>query len=428
MAKINLDDHKDNEFLSSFFELRDHVSSADLTKLSNDELQDLYNESAALKTYYDDLQQTVKLLANSLYGVVGNEHFRFYNPEVAGDITTEGKMFMFVVDNVINNYFKTWESDETLLNELKEAFPHQTNLSIKNVSQNKDICTYGDTDSRYVAMGVVMKACNFKPKSIEDACNFITWLDENRVAQKIRDGLKNDIVSRNGDLGYMIMELEVIGGKAIFLAKKKYVMSLLWKDGKNIAKSGKIKATGVEINQASSSQFVKNSIKAIINKLLTPGFNMMDVYKLGNKIVNHAMVAPTDELCLVTGIKEYSKWVEFDRSEIIYKNTSTTPGPQVRAAAEYNHFIHINGLEQVLPRYIGGKIKWYYAKNAAGVFGAPDGTDILDIPNAPKIDYDRQVEKLIINPIKRYLFSDDFDTSTFGKTEVLQSFSLFKNV
>lgn len=427
MGKLNLEDYRDNEFLSDFFALKTKVEETDLTQLSDDELQEMYNESAALKTYYDNLQQTVKLLANSLYGVVGNEHFRFYSPEVAGDITTEGKMFMFVVDEVINNYFKTWESDLTIQEELKAAFPNQ-DILIRNVPSNKDICTYGDTDSRYVVMGEVMKACNFKPTSVEEACRFVTWLDDNRIAQKIREGLKDDILSRNGDLGYMIMELEVIGGKGIFLAKKKYVMSLLWKDGKNISNLGKIKATGVEINQASSSQFVKNSIKAIINKLLTPGFSMMNVYKLGTKIVNRAMTAPTDELCLVTGIKEYSKWVEYDRDEIIYKKNSVTPAPQVRAAAEYNHFIHINGLEEVLPRYIGGKIRWYYAKNEAGVFGAPDGTDIADIPGAPQIDYERQVEKLIINPIKRYLFTDEIDSSTFGKTEVLQSFASFKKV
>lgn len=427
MAKINLDEHKDNVFLERFFDIRDRVNSTDLTKLSDNELQILFDEIAAQKTFYDGLQLTVKQLANSIYGACGSEYFRFYNPEVAGDITTEGKMFMFVVDQVINEYFKSWENDPTIEDELNAAFPGK-NIKITNTPKNHDLCVYGDTDSRYVDMGTIMKHANYKPKTPKEACDFVVWLDENRLAKLIADGLHDDIVNRNGTEGYMIMELETIGGKGIYLVKKKYIMSLFWKDGKLVADQGKLKATGVEINQGSTSQFVKKSIKAILNRLLTPGFKMTDIYRIGVQIVDRAKSAPIDELLKSSGISDYNKWVESDREELIYKPTKTTPSPMVRAAAEYNHFLATHGLMSEFPKYIGGKIHWYYAKSKAGVFGVPDGVSVADLPGAPEMDYDVQVDKLIIGPIKRYLFSSEIDKSSFGQTEILRSFAQIKKV
>lgn len=424
MAKINLNDHRDNEFLNSLFEIDDRVESMDLTRLSNDELQSLFDEAAAIKDYYDNLQQTVKQLANSIYGACGSEFFRFYNPEVAGDITTEGKMFMFIVDEVINKYFHSWESDPTIQNELQARFPDY-DIRITNV-KTTDICVYGDTDSRYVAMGDVMKAANFKPKNPKDACDFVVFMDENRLAKLIADGLHDDIVNRNGELGYMLMELETIGGKGIYLVKKKYVMSLFWKDGKLIADQGKIKATGVEINQASSSAFVKNTIKTVIKRLLTPGFKTENIYKIGNVLVDRAMAAPPDELLEAKGIGEYTKWVANDKEEIEWATTGAQA--HVRAAAEYNHFLYVNNLQDRFPRFIGGKIHWAYALNKAGVFGVPDGVELSELPGAPKIDYKKQVEKLIITPIKRYLFNENIDKASFGQKEILHSFGSIKRV
>ena len=425
MAKVNLDEHKDNEFLKSFFELKERLESKEINKYINDELIEIYAQAARAKEYYNGMQLTVKRLSNSIYGACGSEFFRFYNPEVAADITTEGKMFMFVVDHAINEYYHTWaDKDPEIETLLRERFPDK-DIRISNVKA-PDICVYGDTDSRYVAMGEVMKAANYKPKTPKEATDFVEFMEDNRIQKLIKEALHDDIVSRNGRLGFLIMEMETIGGKAIYLAKKKYVMSLFWKDGKLVADKGKIKSTGVEIQQGSTTPFVKKSIMAVLHKLLTPGTKIQDIYKLGVVLVNRAKSAPIDELLMSTGIKDYKKWIVSDKEEIVYSGTGTPA--QVRAAAEYNHYLYVNNLLDKLPKYIGSKIHWYYSLNKAGVFGVPDGVSISDLPSPPPIDYEHQVEKLIINPIKRYIFNSDIDKSTFGQKEVLFSFGQFKKV
>lgn len=425
MAKVNLNDHRDNVFLEHFFAIEDEVNNTDLTKLTDSELQELFDKIAATKEFFDGLQLTVKQLANSIYGACGSEFFRFYNPELAGDITTEGKMAMFVVDETVNRYFKNWESDPEILQELQSAFPDKE-FNIRNVPENIDLCVYGDTDSRYVDFGTIMKYAGYKPKTPKEACDFVVFMDEHRMAKKIEEDLYEYIKVRNGEQGFLIMELETIGGKAIYLVKKKYIMSLFWKDGKLVASQGKLKATGVEINQGSTSQFVKKHIKAVLNKLLTPGFKMTDIFKLGIVIVQRAMAAPIDELLLSTGIGAYKDWVSNDKDEIVFIKTGAQA--HIRAAAEYNHYLYENNLLSTFPKYIGGKIHWYYAKSDAGVFGVPDGVSVAELPGAPEMDYEKQVDKLIITPIKRYLFNTEIDKSAFGQKEVLFSFGKLKKV
>ena len=425
MAKVNIEEHRDNEFLNNFFELEKKVDEQDLTLLSDEDLRDLYEQADASKNYYNGMQKTVKQLANSIYGACGSEYFRFYNPEVAADITTEGKLFMFVVDHAINDYYHTWKDKDPEIEELlKKEYPDK-NITLTNV-KTKDICVYGDTDSRYVAYGDVMKSAGYKPKTPKEACDFVVFMENNRIQKLIADSLHDYIVERNGKLGYLIMELETIGGKGIYLVKKKYVMSLFWKDGKLVADKGKIKSTGVEIQQGSTTQFVKKSIMAVLHKLLTPGTKMTDIYKMGVVLVERAKAANPDDIIMSSGISDYKKWIINDKDTIVYAAKGTQA--HVRAAAEYNHFIHVNNLTDRFPKYMGGKIHWAYALNKAGVFGVPDGVNYSDLPGAPAIDYEKQVEKLIINPIKRYIFNSDIDKSTFGQKDVLFSFGQFKKV
>lgn len=406
-----------NDILTRFDDLT-KVVDTDLSLLSDDELQNLFNQAENDKNYYHNMEQVVKLLANSLYGAMGSPFFRFYNANVAGDITTEGKMFMFNVDNTINNYFRQWASDTDFHEQIKTKFPGH-NYIFKNISKQMDICVYGDTDSRYINFGEVFKHCNFTSKSIDEACEFILFLWKNKLDILVKENLAKDITERNGDLGYMIMELESIAGKGIFLAKKKYIMSKFWDDGKYVYHKGDIKAVGVEINQASTSEFVKKSIKIVLKKLLTPGSTTKEIYTIGTRLVNFAKSAPIDEIVLSQGIGDYNKWVVDD---INYPQWISGTNANVKAAIIYNQHLHKYNLVEDFPKYRIGKIKWYYALNEWGIFGVPDGVNIEDLPHHPEIDYNKQIDKLIITPLKRYIFSTDIDKDSFGQKEVIMSF------
>jgi DNA polymerase elongation subunit (family B) len=232
---------------------------------------------------------------------------------------------------------------------------------------------------------------------------------------------KKYVDERHGEFGHYLMELEVIGGKGIFVKKKKYLLSLLWKDGKYIADQGKIKAIGIEIIQGTTSKFVKDSQKRVLNRLLVPGTPVRDIYRIGNQIVNRANSMPINEMCKITSIKDYDSYVLSDTDILAFNPDKTTP-IHVRAAANFNKYLYDNKLldkvDKIRP---GTKIYWYYTADG-NVFGVPDDVEFNILGKIPEPDTMKQVEKLIINPLKRFIFSDEVTQESFGQKEIQMTF------
>ncbi|KKN19457.1 hypothetical protein LCGC14_0945520 [marine sediment metagenome] len=52
----------------------------------------------------DDTQTIIKFLTNSIYGIIGNEHFRFFNIFIAGTITSVGRLCIILSRKIIMKY------------------------------------------------------------------------------------------------------------------------------------------------------------------------------------------------------------------------------------------------------------------------------------------------------------------------------------
>lgn len=415
---MNLRDYRDIELLANYFELDDNITEDNLQNLSDEDLKLFYDKAYSYKEYYDNMQLIVKLCMNATYGACGSVYYRFYNPDVAEDITTEGKLAMMKVDKIINNFFQTWQNYPEIEKKYQERFGSHIKLTPTTV----DICNYGDTDSRYVQFGAVFKACGYVPHNPKDVIDFVLFTEENYMQKIIADGLHDYVVNKNGDPQFFIMELETIGGKQIALAKKKYVMSLYWKDGAYIADKGKIKSTGVEIVQGSSSKFVKDSMLKVIRMLLAPKSRIENVLKIANIITEQAKNQHPKALMKTNSANNYDKYVISSFPQMKWKDKTTV---QLKAAVSYNNFIQKNNLGEKFPKFIDGqKIYWYYCLpgEAYEVFGLPDGVEFEDLPGAPKMDINEQVKRLIINPLRKYIFSDSFDTKTLGQDVMQISF------
>jgi len=152
--------------------LQDRVESVDISKLTDAEIQALYDDCDAAMRYYEGMQRTVKDCANSVYGASGSPWFRYCNYAVAEDITNEGKQFLFMIDNAINDYYRNWASDTEIHEIIRAAFPA---YEFKFTNSDKDICVYGDTDSRYLDYGEIFKLAGFKPKKCKRSHRFYTF-------------------------------------------------------------------------------------------------------------------------------------------------------------------------------------------------------------------------------------------------------------
>ena len=415
---MDISNRKDIELLQTYFGLLESITKDTVSKMSDKELKDWYEQCKAGYDYYNGMQLITKLAMNAVYGACGSVYYRFYNPRVAEDITTEGKLAMIKVDHIINNFFRTWQNYPEIEENLKNRFGNNIRLT----PITKDCACYGDTDSRYICFGHIFEHCGYVPHKPQDVIDFVLFIEDNFMQKTIANGLHDYVVNKGGDPQYFIMELETIGGKSLFLKKKKYVMSLYWKDGKFVADKGKIKSTGVEIVQGSSSKFVKDSMLKIIRMLLTPKTKIENVFKIGNILVEQARTRPMKDLMKTNSANNYDLYVKQTYPNLVFEKKITV---QLKAAASFNHFIQKHNLTDRFPKFLDGqKIYWYYCQPGEPyeTFGIPDGVEPEDIPNIPKMDVEKQIQKLIIQPLKKYIFTDDFDSKTFGQDVVQVSF------
>lgn len=106
-------------------------------------------------SYYDMKQQTYKILGNSLYGLLGNPYFQFYDIDNSASITAFGRELIITTIKELNEYI---ENDISVDERYYKAFGEypiiDKGLTGTYNNQDGDLCynrmSHGDTDSFFV--------------------------------------------------------------------------------------------------------------------------------------------------------------------------------------------------------------------------------------------------------------------------------------
>lgn len=358
--------------------------------------------SQILYNFFDSMQLTTKKLCNSIYGGLGTPSLRYFNHNVANDITTEARNVCQLCERVGQHYFtKIWHVDYDFHKELSEHFPHFINENTVFEPIVDDVVITCDTDSNYITFDLVFKSIGFDPRELtsKEATDFIVYFMQKRLDPIYANILERHIVGRNGQ-NHMIFELEAVGGFGIFVAKKMYVYAKLWEDGKYIAEKGKLKVTGLDIKRSASSKKVKSIIETVINYIfIKKGIIDSSIFfSLCNSIKSKLAHESVDDISKATTLRKYDEYVINDTDKV--EVTSRCPFA-VRGSARYNKFIKDNNLIEDYPLLKNDMfIKVYY--DIEGLpFAYP--TDYGCPPNAPKFSLDIQLEKMVFSPIRRLI-------------------------
>lgn len=111
------------------------------------------NEDEA--SYYDMKQQTYKILGNSLYGLLGNPYFQFYDIDNSASITAFGRELIITTIKELNDYIEDeiWKDDK-YFNAFGQHAKIDEKLTGTYKNQDGDLCyrrmSHGDTDSFFV--------------------------------------------------------------------------------------------------------------------------------------------------------------------------------------------------------------------------------------------------------------------------------------
>ena len=203
---------------------------------------------------YHNIQWARKIALNSAYGAIGNQYFRYYDVRQASGITTAGQFIIRFIESQVNKY----------LNKILQ----------KEI--NKDYIVASDTDSIYVTLDeLVNKTC--KGKTDDQIANFLGKVCDNKIEPFIEKCFNELSNYTNAYKNAMVMKREVITNKAIWVAKKRYMMNVLDEEGVRLAKP-KMKIMGIEAVKSSTPQVCRGKIKEAINIIMSKDENELQQF------------------------------------------------------------------------------------------------------------------------------------------------------
>ena len=164
-------------------------------------------------------QNAIKILINSFYGAFGNKYFYFHNNEIAQSITLQGQDLIKFSIKAINHYFQQkWHLDTELHEKL--------GISGKTINQiEKEAAVYTDTDSVYVCFDYALKSIEDFELTDTQSLEFCLAINRNRLKNYFEQAFEKYAVHFNTD-NRQNFELENLSRSGIWLAKKKYILTI----------------------------------------------------------------------------------------------------------------------------------------------------------------------------------------------------------
>ncbi len=354
------------------------------------ELQEKLAEVEFEAQKYYNFEQAVKLMLNSIYGAFGNEWFYFFNVDIAETITLQGQDAILYTEKMINKYFREYWSKD------KDVHAKMGITSVKGDAKNP-VVIYIDTDSCYLSFQEVLENCDWQGTEKD----FVLSLYEHRLSDfnvKILEKYAKDLNSDN----FLNFELETVAKNAIWLAKKKYMQNIVWKDPDiHYEPLSKISAKGFEIIQSSTPLFARTKLKEVLKFIFSVDrVELGEVVNLLKKLKREFKLANTEHITFNVKINNYRKYILSDYEQ--FEIASGCP-IHIRAAGYYNYLLNNSKYKNRYKTLTDGeKVKYYISKDkTCNVFAFPPGD--FPVEFAPSVDHDLQFERCVIDPINRVI-------------------------
>ena len=357
------------------------------------ELKKQYNETkdeSLLKRIaaLDNLQKAKKIQLNSAYGALGNEWFRWFDPKFAEAITMSGQLSIRWIEKKLNQY----------LNKIM-----QTTLV--------DYCIASDTDSVYLTLDALVNKVMPDQKDEVKIVKFIDQLTKEKLEPYIDKCYEELREYMNAMEQKMKMKREAIANKAIWKAKKMYILNVWDLEGVLYDKP-KLKMMGIEAVKSSTPAACRTNLKKSFEIIMNE--TEEDLHKFIAEFRETFKTLPFDEVAFPRGVKNIEKW------ETKTGFASGTP-IQVKAALAYNSILDKKKLAGKYEKIMSGsKIKFAYMK-----MPNPYQTAVLGCSSAmpPEfglekyIDYDTQFDKSYIEPLKSVISTIGWNTEKVATLE-----------
>jgi DNA polymerase elongation subunit (family B) len=271
------------------------------------------------RDFWDKRQLVRKILLNSCYGAILNEHCRFYDKRIGQSVTLSGRQ---IVRHMMSN-----------INECVTGEYQHDGAAI----------VYGDTDSCIFSAWPMVKD--------EVAAGKMEWNKE--IAIGLYDSLADQInigfpafmekafhcPRKNGEI--IKAGREYVGDRGIFITKKRYAINIYDKEGKRQDKdgrSGSIKAMGLDLKRADTPKYVQEFLLEVLTMVLA-GKQRDEVIEVIKTFKRKLSEQDSWTKGSPKGVNKLTMYG--DKEANSKKGRENMPG-HVRAALNYNYLRRVN--------------------------------------------------------------------------------------
>jgi len=338
----------------------------------------------------NNIQMSIKIMMNSLYGAMANKYFRYFDIRMAESITVSGQLTIRWAEHVLNEF----------MNEL---------LKTKNV----DYVIAIDTDSVYLDMSGLVKQILGDNPDTQKAVDFLSKASP-KFEKKLEEAYTFLAKKLQAPQQKMVMAREIIADKAIWTAKKRYIAHVWDSEGVRY-KEPELKVTGIEAVRSSTPAACREMIKDTLKLIMTA--DEATVQREIEQLRKKFWTLPPEDIAFPRGVSDMEKYM--DKSSL-YK--SGTP-IHVRAAILYNEALKDYNLShkyEIIQS--GNKMKFLYMKKPNPIFENVFGFETI-FPRETElekyIDYDLQFEKAFVDPIQAIMTAIGWNVEAKGTLEDL---------
>ena len=349
------------------------ASGADLSKLSDKQLLELHSQTVKDVTKYSNFQMVRKICLNSLYGAIGNQYFRHYRLENAEAITCTGQVAIRWIERKLNEFVnKTLKTD------------------------GEDYVVASDTDSIYLNLGnLVDRVTSDNVLSSERTVSILNDFCKDVIEPFITKSYDELSDYLNCYEKTLVMKRECIAERAIWTAKKRYILNVWDNEGVRYEEP-KLKMMGIEAVKSSTPKPVRQYIKDSLNIIMS-GTEDDLIEFIADKRHEFGKMSPHEIAFPRTG-NNISKFMDVST---LYKKGCPI---HVRGCIMFNHFLRQQKLTNKYNLIADGeKIRYIFLRNP----NRTGGNVISFITELPQefdlhgmIDYDTMFQKSFIDPLQ----------------------------
>lgn len=252
---------------------------------------------------YNDKQLAFKILANMLYGALGQEHFRFYNPVLGESITVTGQEMIKYSAVHTDFYMEGKYKDKDFFIDPK---------FFDKVKYTKNV-VYGDTDSIFVYLTdylqrnkLPVKKC---PEVLESVSNIQKYINKTILPTLL---LKHNVKLNKSQ---MYLKNEFLMDRYYALnAKKKYASHIISQEGKTV---DEIDIKGLEIKRSEIPSRSQKMLSDILEVILDTNNTKSQIK---SKVENIRKTSKKEMMDFVLqGNPEIAKVVSYSKKDEEYK-------------------------------------------------------------------------------------------------------------